>query len=171
MKLLKRYLRFFMAGCIFSPTALFAVEEGDVTNVTVNGTIVESPNCILNNNNPVDVDFGDDIIVNKINGYDYKRQTIVYRIVCDTASAVPLKVAVTGADPGFGDGLISTSKDGLGIQLFNGNDKISTGEYVSFSYTNGSAVPELSAALITRDSLSVSTGGFTGSGVLLVDYQ
>lgn len=145
--------------------------EGDTTTVTVTGVLVAAPECTVNGNNQIDVDFGDDVLIGRIDGSTYKKTALVYSMLCDDPVSTSMKLSVNAAaDAGFGTGLIGVGKEGLGIRLFNGTSPINAGDAVNFTY-DGSSLPSLYAVPVAENISTLSAGGFSGSATMVIDYQ
>ena len=141
--------------------------NGDVTTVNVFGTLVDAPECTVNGNNAVDVDFGDEVIIRRVDGLNYKKM-IIYALSCNSIAANGMKVAITGTPATFGSGLISAGKTGLAIQLWNGSEKLANATPVNFTYPD---TPELYATPVAQDNLSLTAGIFSSTATLVVSYQ
>lgn len=149
-----------------------AVTENDTTKVTVSGTLIGAPECTVNGNNLVDVDFGDSIVTHFIDGETYMKKELIYSLSCTGLNSTRMKITVRGTEAEFGTGLIKTSIAGLGIQLMNGTTKIKAGEYINFTHDGTtSALPKLSAVLVAKDAQALKASAFTGAGTMVLGYQ
>jgi type 1 fimbria pilin len=135
--------------------------------VTFHGTLVNAPNCTINGNNVVDVDFGDQVITRQVDGVNYK-QPIDYELLCTSIASNGMRVSIGGTGAPFDATLINTNKTGLGIQLYNGASKIDNGTQLNFTYPT---TPKLYAAPATNDALALTAGPFTGTASLVLSYQ
>lgn len=161
-------LTFFWCVSLQAMTA----EEGDQTLITVTGSITNAPACRINNNDRIDVDFGDDIEISLIDGVSYKKTPLIYDLQCQDLSSVALTMTITGTDAPFGSGLIGTDKTALGIRLLNGSTPVDNGEIIPFTYDgSGSTHPDLWAVLTADSQKTLTSGGFTSSAILVIDYQ
>lgn len=79
--------------------------EGDTTTITVNGTLIDGPQCVIDGNNTVDVKFGDDLITRLVDGVNYKKE-IQYGLTCTGLNSNALKLTIRGALASFGSGLL-----------------------------------------------------------------
>lgn len=149
----------------------FSPARAATTTVTVSGVLVAAPECTVNGNNQIDVDFGDDVLIGRIDGSSYKKTALVYSMLCDDPISTSMKLSITAASgAGFGTGLIGVGKEGLGIRLFNGTSPINAGDYVNFTY-DGSTLPSLYAVPVAEDISTLSAGAFSGSATMVIDYQ
>ncbi|HGM5490598.1 TPA: fimbrial protein [Serratia fonticola] len=158
------YYAFLMA--LILPTAVFAA-EGDTTTLNVSGVIIDAPQCTVNGNNLVNVNFGDTIVTRKIDGQEYK-QPIQFSLVCTSPQSTAMRLAISGEPPNFGSGLIKTDREGLGIRLFNGTTQLAAGSWVNFTYPS---VPALYAAPVALNNTTLTGGTFTGQATLVINYQ
>lgn len=148
-------------------TGIARAAEGDTTNVYIIGTIVEAPDCTVNGNNRIDVDFGDNIITRQINGTNF-RQPIEYELNCTGLASDGLTVSVRGNPAAFGSGLIDAGKSGLAIQLWNGSAKLANGVAVPFTWPGK---PALSATLVAEDNTILTAGEFSSVASMVLSYQ
>ncbi|EPZ8357878.1 fimbrial protein [Klebsiella pneumoniae] len=135
--------------------------------ISFSGTLVSAPNCTVNTNNAVDVDFGDDLITRRIDGVNY-RKAIEYTLVCSSVASSGMKIAITGTTAAFGTGLIKTDKTGLGLQIYRGSDKVSNGVSMNFTYPDS---PVLYAVPVAKDASTLTAGIFTGTASMVISYQ
>lgn len=145
-----------------------AVQEGDTTTVTVTGTLVDAPECTVNGNNTVLVDFGDNIVTRRIDGVNYE-EDIDVRLSCNSQVKDDMTLTIrAAAGAGFGTGLVGTDINGLGIRLKAGGQVVSAGAPISFVYPT---VPKLSAVLVAEDNTTLVARPFTGTATLVIHYQ
>lgn len=154
---------------LYSVMSYAVPARGSTTKVNVNGTLVSSPDCVINNNASVRVDFGDDVFIKLIDGISYKKKRITYDLKCSLLKN-NISVSIRGQnEASFGRGLIATSIPGLGIQLYHSNKTIASGEKVNFIY--GQGIPELYAVLAVKDPDSMKTSTFNAMASMVIDYQ
>ncbi|MEL5596585.1 fimbrial protein [Serratia ureilytica] len=135
-------------------------------NVTVSGTVNASP-CIINNNANITVDFGNDILISRIDGSNFE-QNIPYTLDCSAATSNMLKLQLQGTPATFDAALLSTSKADLGIKLKSNGRQLDVNSWDNFT---DPARPVLSAVLVKNSSGALTGGAFTATSTLLVDYQ
>ncbi|MBN6032026.1 fimbrial protein [Pantoea ananatis] len=146
------------------------VNNGDMTTLTVRGILVETPECVVNNQEPIDVDFGEDVVISRINGIDYKKTRIIYSLLCTSLAKQGLKVTISGEPAAFNASLLATSKPALGIQLMHEDATLTPGNSVAFNYHDGT-LPELWAVLVVQSNALPTAGTFTGNGTMVFEYQ
>lgn len=136
-------------------------------NINFSGTLINAPNCTVNGNNKVDVDFGDNIVTRQVDGLNYS-QPIKYDLDCASIAVNGLTVSVRGASAVFGTGLVDAGRAGLAIQLWNGNTRLANGETVSFTWP---ATPVLRATPVAQDNTTLTAGTFNSTASLVLSYQ
>lgn len=144
-----------------------AMADDDITTVHISGTLVDTPECTVNDNNLVDVNFGDDVITRQVDGLNFKTR-IPFDLVCDNLASKGLRVAITGTPAAFGSGLIDAGKNGLAIQLWNGGTKVANAEQVRFTYPD---TPELWATPVALDNSTLTAGTFSSAASLVLSFQ
>lgn len=158
--------------CLIVPFVFMHITyAGSEFNLTIRGVLEDAPECVINGNNKIDVDFGDDVYISKIDGVNYKKTQLIYNLICNDILSTSLKFGVKSTSgEGFDTGLIGTNKKGLAIRLYTDDSVLNTGEYVDFTYT-GSTVPAIYAVPISDLSSTLDEGEFIGSGILVIEYQ
>lgn len=136
--------------------------------VTINlNAIVESEPCVINNNDTIVVDFGDDLMTTKIDGNNYQ-QTIKYTLDCSNASNASLKMMISGTGALFDTTVLKTDQSNLGIQLLSNGQKIPLNNWFDFSSNTS---PTLIAVPVKKAETSLTAGVFSSTATMLVDYQ
>lgn len=150
-----------MGGLLTSPLAVA------VTNVTVKVTVVAALACVINGNQPVQVDFGQMVRIDKIDG-SYALTEINDGITCQNNANNALKLKISALTTSFDAKAIKTDQAALGIALYNGNTRISPNEWINFTWPNK---PLLKVAPVKQSNASLKAGAFSGSATLTLDYQ
>ncbi len=146
-----------------------AVQEGDTTTIYVTGTLVDAPQCTVNNGGSINVSFGDDLITTHVDGVNYKKQ-IDYTLSCSSLSSTALTMTLKGTTASFNSSLLYTSKSGLGIRLYNGSSALIPGSAIKFTY-GSSSQPVLYAVPVAQNAATLTTGSFTGTATMVIAYQ
>lgn len=166
-----RTKRYMLAGSILLG-AVFTAQgavEGDTTTVNVTGTLLDAPECTINGNNQVDVDFGDDVVIGQIDGTSYKKKQLELRLVCNNLANNALMVTIDGPPAPFNDDLIKTDVEGLGIRLFIYSSSISP-RGTSHPFYYGQPL-YFSVAPVVQDGVTLSAQPFSGTGTIVFRYQ
>lgn len=137
------------------------------TTVMVRVTIFAPPPCIINNNNPIEVEF-DEIMTTRIDGEQYIRP-VNYVLDCTTAVTDTLKVRIQGIEAAFGDGrLLATDTNGLAIRFIRLGHEMPVNSWVNFTYPN---TPKVWAVPVKEAGVMLTEGEFSSSATLQVAYQ
>lgn len=131
-------------------------------NLTVKGNILDVDNCVINNGEKINVNFGADLITTKVDGTNY-RQKVPYSMQCTKDVWWKMKFVAT---PAFADAL-PTSINELGIVLSTTEDKpIALNQWLpSFQNTP----PDIYATPTKRPNATLKGGPFTGTVTLVVE--
>lgn len=139
-----------------------------VPNLLLKGTIIEPPSCKINDDQPIDISFGEDLGVSKINGDNY-RQTIDYVIKCATNdSTYKLTLTVSGNAMSKDNTAIQSSKSGLGIRILQNNQRVTIG---STWVIDMASPPVLEAVPVADPAIKLSEGSFLATASLVAEYQ
>ncbi|HBM3286139.1 TPA: fimbrial protein [Klebsiella michiganensis] len=161
-----------MAGALLLLSAGEAsAAEGDTTTITINGTLLDGPQCVIDDNDTVDVKFGDDLITRLVDGVNYKKE-IQYGLTCSGLTSNALKLTIRGTLASFGTGLLLTNKGDLGIRLYSGSagtTVMTPGSYVNFNGADNK--PRLWAVPVAQNNTTLTAGPFYGTGTMVIDYQ
>ena len=141
--------------------------EGDTTTVYITGTLVDAPECTVNGNDRVDVDFGDEIVTYQVDGQNYKKQ-IKYTLTCTGVAQQGLTMTLNGTAANFNSTLFKTSNDGLGIRVIGNDNQVPPGGAIKFTYDSQ---PELYAVPVAQNAATLNTGPFEGSATMIIAYQ
>ncbi len=142
-----------------------AVRANSVT-ITVKVTVLTPPPCTINDNRPIEVEFGD-VMTTRVDGDSY-RMPVNYTLGCTGASSNSMKLQVQGNGASFDGTALKTSKTGLGIKLQQGSNKLAINSWLKFTYPNQ---PELWAVPVKQNGVTLAGGEFTAGATMKVDYQ
>ncbi|WP_422396826.1 fimbrial protein [Serratia ureilytica] len=145
-----------------------ALADGDV-DMTFRGTLIEPPPCTINDGERVDVDFGERVGINKVDGVNY-RQIMNYQITCDNAGSGSwaLTLSLTGAVAGFDEQALQTNKTDLGIRVYQNDKPFAPGSTLAIDISNP---PRLEAVPVKREGATLTEGAFESWATLRADYQ
>ncbi|WP_248945094.1 fimbrial protein [Serratia silvae] len=138
------------------------------TNVTYSGTLIDIPPCTINDGNRIDVDFGERVGINKVDGVNY-RQRLNYQITCEeTASNSVLTLSLSGGATGFDSEALRTDKAGLGIRVYQNDQPFTPNSSLKIDQTN---LPRLEAVPVKNAGATLTEGAFEAWATLRADYQ
>jgi len=137
-------------------------------NVTIKGIIRTPPPCTINNNVPIDVDFGNAVDISKVDGNNY-RKDISYTLECTGTARPDMKLSIEGVAASFDDGAaLDAGHGGLGIELQHDGEKLVLGSAVNFSWPDK---PALQAVPVKQAGATLTTGEFSVGATMIVDWQ
>ncbi|CFR06270.1 fimbrial protein [Yersinia kristensenii] len=146
-------------------SSAWALNKTATVNVSV--TIFAAPPCEINSNNTINVNFGDTVLTSNIDGVNYIKP-VNYTLNCTAAADNALKISINGNGATFDTNLLKTSNSGLGIKLIRDGQQLALNTTSNFTYPN---VPVLQAVPIKQTNATLSTGYFSGTATLVVEYQ
>lgn len=151
---------------ISAQTAVWAVNgEADMV---FHGTLISPPPCVINDNQQVDVNFGDQVGVNKVDGVNY-RIPVNYQITCEgEGSGFALSLRLSGTAAVFDTLALQSDQPDLGIRLYQ-NDKPFTPN--STLNIDLGTPPRLEAVPVKRDGAMLQEGAFEALATLQASYQ
>lgn len=159
-----RQVRHVLAGMLaVLPMLAWAAPSATVT-VTV--TVVAPPPCVINDDRPIDVEFGD-VMTTRVDGDNYK-MPVNYTLSCTGGTSNAMKLQVKGSGAAFDATVLQTNQTGLGIELRQGAGKLAVNDWLNFTYPNK---PELWAVPVKQTGVTLAGGEFSAGATMAVDYQ
>lgn len=161
----KKVIKILGLGFLFLSMHSIAATEN--LNFTVKVDIYEKI-CDINDNKPIDVDFGD-MFIKDVDGVNYERP-VEYTLDCEDGDTNPdLKLRFeNNAGAPFDPTLLNTSDRNVGILIKAGGNKLPLGEWVSFSYNSS---PALTATPVPSGTGGIDDGRLTAIALLTVEYE
>lgn len=155
-----------LLGAVWLPVSCLAGSDQLPFTVKVR---IETKTCDVNNNQPIDVEFGDMIIKN-IDGSDYE-QPVPYQLTCaDSANGTKMKLRFEGGSGAalFNSDLLKTSENDLGLQFKYNNTKFAYNSWVPFTSGNQ---PTLTVVPVPSGDGGINDGELTATALLSVEYE
>lgn len=153
--------------CII-PVSLAALAEDNTAIITVTVTVNAAP-CEINNNQLIDVDFGDSVITTDV-AKGTVEKPVNYTLDCANADQnKTLAMRISGAGADFDDKVLKTSIPELGVKM-----KADGADYPlnsNLTLASATSKPALTALLVQQPGARLPTGGFTAGATMTVDYQ
>ncbi|MGP0873348.1 fimbrial protein [Serratia sp. CY81684] len=137
------------------------------TTIKVTVTIVAPPPCVINNNNLIEVNFGNDVMTTRIDG-SYKKQPVVYSVECKNAPNNAMKMQIQGTGASFDGEVLQTNKDGLGVALLRNGSRQPINSWINFTYPTK---PTLEAVPVKQAGATLRGGEFSAGASMKVEYQ
>ncbi|AKG69580.1 TPA: fimbrial protein [Serratia fonticola] len=134
--------------------------------VTVKVTVVAPLPCMINDDRPIEVEFGD-VMTTRVDGDNYK-MPVNYTLSCTGPASNAMKLQVKGTGAAFDATVLQTKITGLGIELRHGDSKMAVNSWLNFTYPNK---PELWAVPVKQAGATLAGGEFSAGATMAVDYQ
>jgi len=147
---------------------VFFLNRASAENINFSGALIERTECVVNNNRVIDIDFGLNVGVGKVDGINY-RKNINY--ILDCTSAGPgggLGLVISGPVFTYDSSAIETSNTDLGVKFLLGDKPITLDKRIEI---NPASLPKLDVVLIKRPGSVLKAGSFYASATLLAMYN
>lgn len=143
-----------------------AMAQTATATVTVKVTVVAPP-CEINNNNLIEVKFGNDVMTTRVGG-DYKKMPIVYSVQCKGGASNAVRMLIDGDGAAFDGQVLGTGKTDFGIALLSNGNRMPINTWLDFNYPD---LPKLEAVPVKRTGASLTGGPFSASATMKVEYR
>jgi len=158
---------FALISVAISCAAAFSSGSDAATTINISGTIMAPPPCVINGDKTIQVDFGQNVVISRIDGSNYLK-TIDYTLECKSQSKNAMKMMIEGTGAGFDSGVLQTVKTDLGIALKQNGQPLRLNQWFNFTYP---MQPVLQAVPVKKNGANLPTGNFFAGATLKVDYQ
>ncbi|CFR06251.1 fimbrial protein [Yersinia kristensenii] len=161
--------RSLISGCSIAAVLTLSSPLAYAEDMLFTGTLINPAPCVINGGKIIDVPFGENLGVNKIDGINYT-QTVPYSITCETvSSSLELGITIVSASVAtFDPAAIQTDVRDLGIRILKNGVSFPLNTRVAYDKNNP---PVLKAVPIKATGATLSEGSFEATATLLVDYQ
>lgn len=136
-------------------------------NMAFKGTLTELPPCKINDDKPIEVNFGNEVVTTRVDGSNY-RMAVNYGVTCTGQSSSAMKIQIQGTGAGFDSTVLQADKTDLGIALFNNDKKLALNTWLNFTYPT---FPKLEAVPVKKTGATLVAGAFKAGALMIVDYQ
>lgn len=145
------------------------VQAEGYAQMALRGTLIEPPPCTINDGNRIDVNFGERVGINKVDGVNY-RQVLNYQLSCQNIGNGnwALTLSLSGVPAGFDNQALQTNKESFGIRLYQNDKPFTPGSSLNIDLTNP---PRLEAVPVKREGAALTEGAFEAWATLRADYQ
>lgn len=142
---------------------------GNSADMSFHGTLVAPP-CTISNGQTIEVWFGDNLGVNKIDGNNY-RQPVNYTVICEAGYTVNgLAIVVDTATPtAFDSSAITTNKSGLGIRVLVDGIPATFAKRIAVSSV--AHPPVVQVVPVQDPKVTLTEGAFEATMTLRTDYM
>ncbi|MEG5552311.1 fimbrial protein [Enterobacter wuhouensis] len=153
-----------LVSIISAQTPVWAVYgEADMT---FHGTLIAAPPCVINDDQQVDVDFGDRIGISKVDGMNY-RMPVNYQITCE-GGGFALSLSLSGAATAFDTHALQSDQPDLGIRVYQNDKPFTPNSTLSIDMATP---PRLEAVPVKRDGATLKEGTFEALATLQANYE
>lgn len=164
------FIFFIIKLLIFISSYSYAAQEPAEVRFTISAEIKEQAQCIINNNEDIQVFFGE-VDISKIDGDSYKKVPINITLSCEHLQNNTLTMQLNGNGASFdSDVLAVPSQEGLGIRLLNGGVAQAINEDFSVIYDGGEKI-NLEVVLVKEADATLNAGTFNTISTIQVSYQ
>ena len=146
-----------------------AVASGETTAMITVKVVINAAPCEINNNQIIDVDFGDNVITTDVPKGTVEK-SVNYTLDCtnaDQSKTLAMRISGNGAD--FDDKVLQTSIPELGVKLKA--DGVDYPLNTDLTLASAASKPALTALLVQQSGARLPTGGFTAGATMTVSYQ
>lgn len=151
-----------VAASLYIPETLAAT-----STVNVSVTVIDEPACVVNGNQTIVVNFGNDMFTHKVDGNNYL-EGINYTLECKNSRLNTMRMQITGNTGTFKNKALQTSQPDLGIELRADGRTLPVNSWLNFTYPD---IPKLQAIPVKNAGATLTGGEFSATATLLVDYQ
>lgn len=137
-------------------------------NMLFRGILIEPPPCTINDGGMVDVDFGERVGINKVNGVNYLKP-VDYRITCESgATGLEMTLTLSGTETGYDKAAVQTDMADLGIKVLQNGAPFTLNTPLSIDPQNP---PVLEAVPVKTPGATLTEGAFVATATLKAEYQ
>lgn len=138
-------------------------------NLNFHGTLITPPDCTINNDKTIEVDFSK-IIIDKINGVNYIVD-VPWTLTCESSvrsDLLAFTLSYIGTATSFSPDAVATNVKGLGIELQQDGQIFSPGSTITITEI---ALPVLKAVPVKDTNAALVEGAFEAYATLRIEYQ
>ncbi len=137
-------------------------------NMKLHGILLEPPACTIQDDNVIDVFFGKNVGIHRVDGINYT-QEVDYKLVCAANSkGWVLGLSVIGPQSNFDSAALQTNVNNLAIRLTQNGKPFEINKRIAITPTTQ---PSLKAVPIKRPGSDLPEGAFSVTATLLAEYQ
>ena len=147
---------------------LFIPYAYSATDIVVKATVL-GPACTINNGNVIEVNFGNDILANKINGDNYQ-QSFTLNFSCTTQTPNNVFITIEGYPWDYYNPIhLPTSKENLFVIFKHGNKTLPINEKIQVDRRNSQTILAIPTRYDKDDR--IKPGPFNVATTLKVSYE
>lgn len=149
-------------------TAILLSGSAQADNMRFSGTLIEPPPCVINNSQPIEVNFGNDVMTSRVDGTSYKKMPITYQLNCTGNATNALRMQIEGSAAGFNNQWLNGNKANFAIALLNNGAALGVNRWFNFTYPT---VPVLEAVPAKNPAGGLTGGIFVVTATMKIDYR
>lgn len=147
---------------------LTATQGFAAADINFHGTLINLT-CKIGDDKPIDIDFGDEVVTDLIDGVHYQ-QAVPLKIICNQDYNGDLNFSVSGKPVTFEKSALVTDVTGLGIRFIDASSGTKIELNKAYSHKNNDSV-DLNVVPVKESSTTLPGGEFKASAQLLVEPQ
>lgn len=156
-----------IAWLLVGGLSLLLAASTRAVEIKIHGTLIENPPCSINNDQRVDIEFGDAVRIKQIDGVNYLQRKAI-TVSCTEDPGAGLRVRLRGTASDFDNTALSTSVNGLGVRFKLNEQALNVNSTLDIHYPEAL---ELSAVPVKQPGADLKAGEFDASASLLLEYQ
>nr|ELR5112308.1 fimbrial protein [Providencia stuartii] len=138
------------------------------SNMKLYGILLEPPACTIQDDNVIDVFFGKNVGIHRLDGINYT-QDVDYKLVCaQNSKGWVLKLSVSGPQSNFDSAALQTNEKNLAIRITQNGQPFEINKPITITPTTP---PAIKAVPIKRPGSTLTEGPFSVTATLLAEYQ
>ncbi|MBG2801554.1 fimbrial protein [Proteus vulgaris] len=142
--------------------------SADEPNMKLFGTLLIPPPCVIENNNLIEVYFGHNVGIHRVDGINYT-QPVNYKLKCDpNIKGWDLGLSIIGPKSQFDDAGLQTNIADLAIHMTRNGEPFILNERFVISPDKP---PIIQAVPVKRPGSTLVEGPFEVTATLLAEYQ
>lgn len=146
----------------------FLVQAAGEADMTFHGTLITPPPCTINDGERIDVNFGERLGINKVDGVNY-RMPVNYQISCEQGdSGWSLSLSLSGTPVVFDEQALQSDRADLAIRVYWNDTPFTPNSRLDINPANP---PRLEAVPVKRTGATLTEGAFEAWATLQADYQ
>ena len=137
----------------------------------INDFYFQPSTCTINDNAPIDVDFGpvDALNLDASPGATSVKRVVSLRYSCpDFGINTPITITLKGARSSFWSSVLATSNDDLGVGLLRNGSVVPPESLYTSNIYNSTGGDDVTFALVRRSGSLPAAGPFSGSATLIM---
>ncbi|EPF7467185.1 fimbrial protein [Serratia marcescens] len=134
--------------------------------INLHGGLIAPPPCVINDGGKIDVDFGERVGVNKVDGQNY-REKINYNVTCQPNVHSWLMTLTLQGNTAFDKTAIQTNNVSLGIKIYQNGLSFDVNSRIKII---PDALPVLEAVPIKKPGVELLAGEFIAVASLRAEY-